>query len=36
MDFLEKWRSARTITGFNLVAHSFGGYLAGLYNVRYP
>lgn len=36
MDFLEKWRSARSITGFNLVAHSFGGYLAGLYNVRYP
>lgn len=36
MRFLEGWRVARGISGFYLAAHSFGGYLAGLYNIRYP
>lgn len=36
VDYLEKWRVNMKITGFNLLGHSFGGYIAGNYSVKYP
>mmetsp|Transcript_7988 Transcript_7988/g.5674 ORF Transcript_7988/g.5674 Transcript_7988/m.5674 type:complete len:142 (+) Transcript_7988:55-480(+) len=35
VDYFELWRKAMDITGFYLIAHSWGGYLAGLYAVSY-
>ena len=36
INFIENWRIQMNITDFYLVAHSFGGYLAGIYNTRFP
>eukprot|EP01117_Protostelium_nocturnum_P009962 TRINITY_DN354_c0_g1_i1.p1 TRINITY_DN354_c0_g1~~TRINITY_DN354_c0_g1_i1.p1 ORF type:complete len:385 (-),score=146.94 TRINITY_DN354_c0_g1_i1:128-1282(-) len=37
LDMIENWRNSSGIDGkFNLLGHSFGGYLAGNYALRYP
>ena len=37
LDYFEKWRVAmNNMTGFVLVGHSYGGYIAGTYAVKYP
>lgn len=36
VDALEDWRSARGIHGMVLLGHSFGGYVATCYAIRYP
>lgn len=36
IDFVEQWRQVMDISGFFLVAHSLGGYLASLYYNEFP
>lgn len=36
IDSLEKWRIARNLEKFTVVAHSMGGYLASSYATKYP
>lgn len=33
---LEKWRESIGLDTFNLCGHSFGGYIASLYALKYP
>jgi pimeloyl-ACP methyl ester carboxylesterase len=33
---LEKWRETLKIEKFHLIGHSLGGYLSGLYSLKYP
>lgn len=35
-DLLEDWRKEMDITDFFLAAHSYGGYLSGIYTLKYP
>jgi pimeloyl-ACP methyl ester carboxylesterase len=35
VDALEQWRKAKGLTQFVLLGHSFGGYIAALYSVKY-
>lgn len=36
VDWLEKWREEMGIRNFVLAGHSFGGYVSGLYTMKYP
>lgn len=36
VDRIEKWRIANNIKKFNLVGHSFGGYISFKYSIKYP
>lgn len=35
VEWLEKWRSKMDLTDFVLAGHSFGGYVSGLYAIKY-
>ena len=36
VQYFERWRDALKLEKFFLVGHSLGGYLSGLYTVKYP
>lgn len=36
IDSIEEWRKTLGITGFVILGHSFGGYLASRYAEKYP
>ena len=33
---LEKWREKMNLESLNICGHSFGGYIASLYSLKYP
>lgn len=36
IDSLEEWRKAKNLNNFVLLGHSFGGYIAAKYSLKYP